>query len=324
MCACGGSKSKDKTSAVRVETITVSDTVTAGSRSYVGTVEEAEGSLLSFATVGTVDRVLVDVGQYVKQGQTLATIDRTQARAALDMASAAESQAADASNRLSQLHTAGSLPEIKWVEMQSKLREAQSARRIAQKSLSNTRLIAPYSGYIAQRQVDPGNNVGPGVPCFKIVKTNRVMIRINVPENEISKINIGQPIMFRVNALGDELMHAKVQRKGISANAFSHTYDVLATTDNPGGKLLPGMVCRADVMTDQPKRQMVVPQSAVIVEGQKHYIWIMEQGKAHKRQIETSDITDQGLVVSGGIKSGQLLIVGGMEKIGENTPVTNK
>ena len=146
--------------AVKVKTMTVQPTATDGQQGYSGTIEEQNGSSLSFASVGTLRSVNVSEGQMVRGGQLIATIDETSLKSAYDAALAAKEQALDAEERMKMLHDAGSLPEIKWIEVQTQVRQALSAEKMAKKALTDTRLYAPFSGYVAEKQAEAGQSVG--------------------------------------------------------------------------------------------------------------------------------------------------------------------
>lgn len=111
---------------------------------YSGTVEEENGTILSFAAAGTVEGVFFKEGQRVSKGQLLATLNSTQARNLYDAAKASLAQATDACRRMKELHDKGSLPDIKWVDAQTALDQARSAERVAAKSLADCRLYAPF------------------------------------------------------------------------------------------------------------------------------------------------------------------------------------
>ena len=109
-------------------------------------------------------------------------LDNTSAKSAHDMTMSTLAQARDAFKRLDQLYKKGSLPEIKFVDVQTKLAEAEAAERIARKTLQNCELRAPFDGFISSRTVDAGNNMVPGMSCFKLVKLDKIEMKIAVPE----------------------------------------------------------------------------------------------------------------------------------------------
>ncbi len=128
---------------------------------YVGQVEANSASSVSFPTAGTIKRIYVDEGQRVNKGQLLVEIDPMILQKALQSAEALFSQAQDAYERMKFLHDNNSLPEIQWVETQSRLSQAQSAYDIARKNLADSRLLAPISGVIGRKFAQTGETVMP-------------------------------------------------------------------------------------------------------------------------------------------------------------------
>ena len=126
VCSCGEKKESGAKAPTRVKTQLVSPALSDNAKTYVGIVEEHEGTAVSFTSMGVVKRVLVNEGQAVGRGQFIAEMDDTQARNLLSGAEAQMSQANDAFERYKMLHDAGSLPEVQWVEIQSKVAQAKS------------------------------------------------------------------------------------------------------------------------------------------------------------------------------------------------------
>ena len=160
---CTSPKKAHTADPLRVGTIVVTPSSDIDAALYVGTIEEETSAALSFPVAGTLARTYADEGQRVQQGQLLAELDPTSARQTFDAAQAALDQAKDACARLKQLYDAESLPEIKWVEAQTRLRQAESAYGIARKNLDDCKLYAPFTGVIGKRQAAAGETVLPGV-----------------------------------------------------------------------------------------------------------------------------------------------------------------
>lgn len=136
---------------------------------YSGTVEEENTSALSFSVMGTVKTVNASIGMPVRKGQLLATVDETAIRSSYNAAKASLAQAEDAYERMKKVYDKGSLPEIKWIEIQSKLQQARSMEEMARKNLSDCKLYAPFSGVVSGKEIEIGQNVTPGVPVIHIV-----------------------------------------------------------------------------------------------------------------------------------------------------------
>ena len=321
LAGCSHKQKAETAEVIPVKTLTATSTVEAGNRSYVGTVEESYGSMLSFSVMGTVSQVLVDEGQAVRKGQPLAILDKTTMLNAYDISKSSLKQAQDAYRRMNTLYKKGSLPEIKFIEVQTSLSEAEAAERIARKNLKDCVLSAPFSGYISKRIVDIGNNVAPGIGCFKLVKVDDVKVDVSIPEQEISKIRIGQNIGFTVAALDGRSFFGCVKEKGVQANPFSHTYEIKLILSNPGRVLLPGMVCSVNINTKINNSAMILPQESIMVDRDDKFVWVVNGGSAQKRQITVGGINNQGVVVTSGLENGDEVIVEGQNRISDGSKI---
>lgn len=295
-----------------------------GSASFSGTVEEESGSAISFSAMGTVERVYVEAGQTVGKGTLIATIDPATARNAYDATLAARQQAEDAYARMKQLHDAGSLPEIQWIEVQSKLRQAISSEQIAKKSLTDCKLYAPFAGYISEKPVEAGQNVIPGMTVAKIVKIDRVKIKISVPEDEIASVKKGQMVTVWVDALGGRQYTGRVTERGVVANPLSRSYDVKVTIDNPRHELLPGMVCLASFAdSNSSATAVMLPARIVQIDiDNRPFVWIIQKGTAHKNYVTTGDSHGDNVVITSGLQQGDKVIVNGQQKVSEGTAIS--
>ncbi|MCR4619642.1 MAG: efflux RND transporter periplasmic adaptor subunit [Paludibacteraceae bacterium] len=320
LVACGGS-SDNAEKAIRVKTLQIVESGNVMENQYIGTIEEVSGGIVSFNTVGTVKSVSVDEGQMVRKGQVLATLDDKSARDAWLITKNQLDRAQDAFNRYEQLYKKGSLPEINYVEAKSKLGEAQSQESMARKRLDDCTLLAPYSGYVARRDVQAGNNVGPGLQGFKIVEIDEVKVNLSVPEKEISKISVGSVVPFTVAAIGGRQFKGKVTEKGVEADPLSHTYSVKLRLPNPDRVLLPGMVCVAVIDLNGDVPQILVPQKAILMDARSMYVWKVVGGKARRQNVVIGDITDRGVIIDEGLHGGDEVIVEGHDKVSQEMTV---
>jgi RND family efflux transporter, MFP subunit len=194
-------------------------------QNYIGTVEESMAVSLAFSSMGTVEQVFVSEGQRVRKGQLLAMLDTATANNSYQMILAKQQQAQDAYDRLLKVHEQGSLPDIKFVEVETGLQQAKSMTAVAKKNLDDCRLCAPRDGLIATRSIEAGSSAMPGVPAFKLVSVDKVNVKISVPENEIGKIAEGQTAEIEVPALDNAVFTGKIEMKGVAANIMSHMYE---------------------------------------------------------------------------------------------------
>ncbi|KAA6300780.1 MAG: Solvent efflux pump periplasmic linker SrpA [Candidatus Ordinivivax streblomastigis] len=326
LAACTGkteTEKQEKIIPVKVMEITVS--TTNSEKNYVGTVEESLSTSLGFSGMGTVEQVLVSEGQTVRKGQLLAKLDGGTAQSSYDAAQATLHQAQDAYDRMSKLHENGSIPDIKFVEVETGLQQAKAQATRAKKALDDCHLYAPHSGIIAERSVEAGANVMPGLSVFKLVSVDKVNIKISIPENEIGTTVLGQEATIDVPALSDQTFSGKIEQKGISANPISHTYEVKIGINNPQLKLMPGMVCKVHLKQNVSEAGIVVPNRAVQVSHDgKRFVWLAENGTAKRRIVQTGTLSDYGVSIIDGLTIGEKLIVEGYQKVSEGMKINYK
>ena len=308
---CSSPKKNRTVDPLRVETIVAAPSADVGAAVYVGAIEEESSAALSFPVAGTVARTFADE-----------ELDPTSARRTFEAAEAALNQAKDACARLKQLYDAESLPEIKWVEAQTRLRQAEAAFGIAKKNLEDCSLYAPFSGVVGQRRISAGETALPGVPVLTLLEVGRVKVRFSVPELEIARLGADSRIGVGVAALGDRVFPAGKIEKGAVANPAAHTYDVRATLDNAAGELLPGMVCRVTVSPAESAEEIAVPLRAVQQAGDgSRFVWTVRGDSAVRTAVTTGRLVNNGIVLTGGVAAGDRIVVDGMQKIGEGSKV---
>jgi RND family efflux transporter MFP subunit len=304
------------TSSVRSEKINVV-------LSYSGTIEPSQTIPLSFQTTGTVEKVLVEAGDVVKKGQLLATIDKSSMQNMYDIALAKYQQAKDAYERLKTVHDQGSLPEIKWVEMETDLVQAKSSLDLSKNNLGKCYLHAPEDGIIGRRNIEPGMSaINLTSAPLEIVKIKSVFVKIAVPENEIGKIYKGLRADITVPALNNPLFEGQVTNISPVADAFSRTYDVKITVPNAKLDLKPGMVCDVTLNLKSEKELLLIPYQSVTKDNNgKAYVYVVDTLlKIVKKQIiQPGNYRGNDLEVLEGLKSGQIIVREGKEKLSDNS-----
>jgi len=320
LIGCQPQKTTEQIQPVTVNVVKMSAKALNGEQCYSGTVEESNGSSLSFSVGGTVKQVFVNAGQRVSRGQLLAIADDQTVRNSYIAALSIRKQAEDAYNRMKQLHDNGSLPEIQWVETTSKLQQAVSSEQIAKKSLGDTKLYAPFAGVISEKNIDAGQNAIPGIQAFKLVNINQVKVKISVPESEVAQFKMGQTATASVSALNGRTFQGHICEKGISADAMSRSYDVKILLNNNGSELMPGMICDVTLHNSEDTTAFVLPASVIqLDDNNRHFVWVNTNGKAKKRIVTTSSQASNGVIIAEGLNEGDEVLVEGQQKVSENT-----
>lgn len=324
--ACSVDKQPAVKQPVAVDEVVATSGNATSNHNYVGTIVEREGTSLSFEVPGNIISLNADAGDKVVRGQLLGVVDPTTLRDAHNLTLATLKQAEDAYKRFEPLHSQGVLSDIKWVEVQTKLEQAQSAERVARQQLQRTSLRAPFSGVIASRQAQRGMNVIAGQQVFRLVDVSQVDVKMSVPENEVSTIAIGQRARVVVAAADGGTYEAVVREKGIEANPISHTYNVKLEVRNANRKLMPGMVCNVAMQRqgaqESQAETIIVPLQAVKLDtDNRRFVWLDVAGKAKQQYITIADFASDGVVVTSGLHNGDKVITAGSQKVSEGMAV---
>ena len=293
--SCTSKKEQNEKAPTRVTTEIVSTALNASGQTYVGIIEECEATAVSFTSMGVVKRMLVNEGQAVAKGQLIAEMDDTQARNLLNGAEAQMNQANDALERYKMLHDNGSLPEVQWVEIQSKVAQAKSQLEVAKKNLADCRLVAPVSGIVGKRLVNAGETAMPSQAVVNILDISTVKVKVAIPEAEIS---------------------------GIGAN--THTYDIRIHVANGERKLLPGMVASVQFGNiEKPTKELSLPVTAVQRKADGSlFVWMVaNDSTAHRATVHTGETMGNRIVITDGIAEGGRIVTEGYQKLSENTKV---
>jgi len=324
VCSCGNKKESGAKAPMRVKTVVVSAAFADDAQTYVGIVEEREGTAVSFTGMGVVKRVLVNEGQAVSRGQLIAEMDDTQARNLLSGAEAAMTQANDALERYKMLHDAGSLPEVHWVEIQSKVAQAKSQLEVAKKNLADCRLTAPVSGIIGKKLVGAGETALPSQAVVTILDISSVKVKVSIPEAEINDITASTPSSIAVEAAQETVRGGRIE-KGIQADALTHTYDVRINVENGNRKLLPGMVASVKFIAEGS--QSVTGKSLPVTAVQKAadgslFVWtVTADSTAHRANVTIGANHGNHVAITDGLNMGQRIVTEGYQKLSEGIRV---
>ena len=308
----------------RVKTLVVSSDVVDNAQTYVGMVEEREATAVSFTGMGVVKRVLVREGQAVGKGQLLAEMDDTQARNLLSGAEAQMTQANDAMARYKMLHDNGSLAEVQWVEIQSKVAQAKSQLEVAKKNLADCRLVAPASGVIGKKLIGAGETAMPSQAIVNILDISSVKVKVAVPEAEVGGINAHTPTNIFVEAINGSYQGGLIE-KGVQADALTHTYDIRINVSNGHRKLLPGMVgnVRFAAEGSQAVGSKMIPVTTVQkkTDGSK-FVWtVAKDSTAHRTTVTTGQTRGNYICIINGLNIGDRVVTEGYQKLSEGTKV---
>lgn len=313
---CNEKKSKIKhfDPTIPVEIAVVGNVDDSTFRNYVGNVKSEMKLPLSFPLGGTLTDIYVKNGQHVKRGTLIARVDETSAKSLHDASLATLNQAEDGYNRLKQLHEAGGIPDVRWVQMETDLEKARQSEISTRKHLTECTLRAPQDGFISMEEHTIGESMKPSEPFCHLINMDKMVVEFSVPEKEIGIIQIGDKAEATFPGLDNKKKTIEIFDKSFVSNPFGHTYNIKARIPTDDKDILPGMVAKIRLALSESSG-IVVPSSCVITMPEGADVWVFQNGLAHRRNIKVGGFVKNGIMVESGLNSGDTIITVGHQKL---------
>lgn len=204
-------------------------------------------------------------------------------------------------------------------------RAAEQAARVAvsqaEKGLRDVTVLAPISGYVADRPADIGEYVSTSSKVATIVRTNPLRVRIDIPEQAISTVRPGQSVSVSVSTYPDRAFAGRVARVSPNVSSTSRTLTVEAEVDNGENLLKPGQFATIRVLMPQTDPAILVPARAVRVDGTTARVFVIQDGVARERLVATGQQEGDLIEIKGSVQAGELVATSNVEQLADGVPV---
>lgn len=318
---------------LKVKTAKVEGRSVARSVEATGTLAPWDEVIVSNDTPGTVEKIAADLGDSVKSGATLAVLDQREARLnyedaeaalrtslkSLDRARARSRDAKTTFARYDELFkegmvsvsqhdgavTANDVAEAELREAEAKVSQSEARLDLARKRLSDTVIKSPITGEVKKRFVSVGENIKDKVQMFSIVSTGTLKFQGAVAETSVPRLKNGQPVEVAVDAYRDKTFKGRLTRISPAVDVRTRTLEVEASVPNPAGLLKPGFFAKGLILTNVEKGVPFVPSEAVYVFVGITKVFVIEDGVAREKLVNTGVREGPTVEVIDGIKPGQ-------------------
>ncbi len=393
--SCGGSKAnvrKDETNAATTPAVVEVTTAPAIVRE-LPRFFEATGSLtgdeqtdVSPSMAGKVVFVGVDLGSYVKRGQTIVRLDDVdsklrvqQAQAQLEQAKAGLRQAEEKVGiRPGQSFDINKLPEVanarvaldlaeknlrrseKLIEsgdisrsvydqqkaQRDQLKEqyeaalslarqnhaavmtaranvanAESQLNLARRNLSYANVYSPIDGYVADRPADLGEYVSTTTKVATVVRINPLRVRIDIPEQAIPTVNVGQSVSVTTSAWPDRNFSGRIARISPNVTPTSRTLTVEAEIENGSGVLKPGQFATVRILESRASAATLVPARAVRTESGVSRVFVIKDGHVQERLVQLGQTEGDLVELKSGVAAGENVATSNVEQLSDGMAV---
>src|ERR1044071_3397665 len=178
---------------------------------------------------------------------------------------------------------------------------AQAQLALARKNLSYAVIPAPIDGFVNERTADLGEYVSPQQKVVTIVRTNPLRIRIDIPEQAIPEVKGGQSVSIATSAWPDKNFAGRVARIAPNVSATSRTMTVEAEIENSGNVLKPGQFATVRILQERAEPAVLVPARAVVNEAGVNRVFVIKDGHAEQRLVQTGQTDGDFIEVKSGV-----------------------
>ncbi|PKI14052.1 efflux RND transporter periplasmic adaptor subunit [Colwellia sp. 12G3] len=270
---------------------------------------------------GIIEELTVEEGDYVEKGQLLAKVDARRYQLALDKAEAELAGIEQELKRLSlmaekQLVSAQASDKLKY-----QYRAAIAARELAALDLTDSRVVAPISGYISKRFIRTGHFTQGYQKLFHIVDQSSLEAIVYLPEHQLSNVQLGQQAVLQFSARQGKQFLAKIRSISPVIDSRSGTFKVILSLGNEELALKPGMFAQIALTFDTHKDTLTIPTDAIITLDNQSKIYLVKDNKAVEVLINKGFVQEQLTEISGELEEGDRVVVNGQHNLKANALV---
>lgn len=268
---------------------------------------------------GRVTTVYVDKGSRVADGTPLLKIDSELYEADYKAAKAAYEALKKDEERFTRSNEAGGVTSQQLDNIRTQLVAAESRYIVSRRKYENTVVKSPMAGTINLRYVEPGALIAPNAPLFEIVDDSHLKVICNVPEGRIRLLSVGQKIKAADSSLPGIVFTGRINHIGIKTDrGLNYPVEVLLDKDS---RLKIGMYLKVFFEDKEGREAIIIPRKAVVGSAKSAIAYVVEDGKAFRRELTLGDMVGDRVEVLEGLNEGEEIIVAGLMNVGDGVDV---
>ncbi len=288
-------------------------------KAFTGTLEGEDQANIVSKILERIVSINARVGQYVKFGDLVLTLDKSGSSSQYFQAQAGYKNAEKDYKRMKALYAEGAIS-------QQMLDGTQTAYDIAKanfEAVKNTvELTAPISGVVTAVNINVGDLTNPGMPLITIAKITKMKVSFTVGEIDLPNFAIDQVAEIYSELKPDVIQSGKINQISKSADIQSRSFEIKAIFPNTRDFWFkPGMFCRVNVELKNLNNIIVVPNSAIISIDNSSSVYVVNNGRAYKREIKIGVTNGEITEILNGLKNGETIVTLGMNNLKEGSRV---
>ncbi|HDL4611678.1 TPA: efflux RND transporter periplasmic adaptor subunit [Mannheimia haemolytica] len=313
--------------------------------SAVGYIRPNQGAMLSAETSGVVSRVLVTSGQRVKKGDLLVEFDSSVEIANLRASEAQLPNAKANLERYRNLIASNSASKAEFDNAQSTYNQLLANIEALRATIKRRQIYAPFSGLAGIVNVNVGQYITMGTEIVRVEDQSSMKVRFTLPQTNLEQISIGQKVTAVIDALPAQTFPAKIVAIDPAVDRLTGLINVEAVIEEGQEKLLSGMFARLNVALPTETGQIVVPQISIAYTMYGETVYVLQplsdedkemvnkmavqnpsldvnkMYRAKQMEVKTADCKGNYSQLSKGVKAGDLIVTGGLQRLSNNALV---
>lgn len=321
--ATNGDKEEKKVIAVPVEVANMQSGDISSNYATTAVLEAKEEAFVVARASGIIEHIYVEEGDYVEKGQVLAQLEPQRYKLSLNRAKADLRGIEKELAKIDKVYNKKLVSDDTFDKLTAQYESAQATLSLAELDLKETTIVAPISGFIAERNAKVGNLTESfqRERMFHIVQQKELYGIVHLPEKELPKVHKEQKATLLMTALGDSNVTAFVERISPVIDAKTGTFKVTLRVPNADNLLKAGMFAQVKLNYDTHHNATLLPRKALLAIDDKVNVFIINEGKAHKVAVEIGYQDGDFVEIIKGLNGDEQVVVTGHQNLKDLAPV---
>jgi len=323
-CSKENNSLNNSTTAIPVEVSVVKKSTIQKELELVGTLSAWKEANLAAQTTARIQKIYVEEGSRVKEGDLLFEMDDTQ----LAQAKIQYQVAKDNYDRMKPLYETGAISQSQFDQVKATYETSEKTYNLL---LTNTQFRAPFSGIITAKRLNDGEVFllapgGAGAPTIvSMMQINPLKLILNVSENNLKDVKLNQTVEIKSDVFPNEVYKGTINRINPVVNPTSRTFEVEVKIPNPNEKLKPGMFVRAKILIGKLEG-IIINRSAILKQlgSTSYYGFIVKDNVAKRVELTLGKEFDSQVEITSGLNEGDQLIIRGQGLLKDGNKVEIK
>lgn len=262
-----------------------------------------------------IEKILVDVGDRVKEGQVIVTMNRTNLKQLeINLATIEDSY-----NRMKPVHASGGISDQQMLELENSL---NLQREVVDNMRRNSEIKAPISGVVTARNFEDGD-LFTSMPILHIMQINKLKVKANISEQYYPNVKVGDKVTITVDIFPNEVFEGKVSRINPALDAATRTFGVEITIPNSNERLRPGMFARATFHMGDVEGVMIDDVAVQKQPGSsERFVYVVKDGAVEKRFVRDGRRVGSKVSITEGLEAGEVVATTSFVRLEDGKSIT--